>query len=152
VNLRDGNGHGHPRIAEQRLAESRAAENRAAENRVGTTAREVAEHASALSRLEIELATLELNRKAQELAVWSGVAVTAAVLAVFALGFACAAAAAGLAEVMPWWAALLVVTGGLLALAALLGLLAKSRFAHATPPVPERAIKEAQLTREAIGG
>jgi hypothetical protein len=123
----------------------------AGEHHVGATAREVAEHASALSRLELELAGLELKRKAQGLAVGSGMALAAALLAVFALGFACAAAAAGLAEAIPWWAALLVVMGGLLAMAAILGLLAKGRFSQATPPVPERAIHEAQLTREAIG-
>jgi hypothetical protein len=121
------------------------------EHHVGATAKEVAEHASSLTRLELELAGLELKRKALELAVGSAMAVTAALLGVFALAFACAAAAAGLAHAMPWWAALLVVAGGLLVLAGIFGLVAKSRFQHATPPVPERAIREAQLTREAIG-
>src|SRR5262245_16260051 len=100
----------------------------AEEHSVGATAKEDAEPASPLPRLELELAALELKRKAMELALGSAMAVTAALLGVFALGFACAAAAAGLAEVMPWWAALLVVTGCLLALATILGFVAKGRF------------------------
>ena len=53
---------------------------------------------------------------------------------------------------MPWWAALLVVTGGLMMLAAIFGLVAKGRFERATPPIPDGAIHQAQLTRQAIGG
>ena len=122
-----------------------------ADNHVGATAKEVAEHASALTRLELELATLELKRKATELALGSAMAAAAALLGVFALAFLFAAAAAGLAEVLPWWGALLIVTGVLLAIAAILAFIAVGRFRNATPPVPERAIREAQLTREAIG-
>jgi hypothetical protein len=121
------------------------------EQHVGTTAKEVAEHASAITRLELELAALELKRKALGLAVGTGLALTAAVLGVFALAFACATVAAGIATALPWWAALLIVTGGLLLFAALLGLLAMGRFRSATPPIPDRAIKQAKLTREAIG-
>jgi hypothetical protein len=139
VHLRNGHGqNGRDRVAR-------------IEHHVGATAKEVAEHASALTRLELELAALELRRKAAEIAAGTALSVAAAVLSVLALGFACAAAAAGLAGAMPWWAALLVVAGGLLALAAIFGLVGLARLRKATPPVPERAIREAQLTREAIG-
>jgi hypothetical protein len=141
MHLRNGNGH---RDGFER--------EHAVEHHVGASAREVAEHASAITRLELELAGLELKRKAMELALGTGLAVAAAVLGVFALGFACAAAAAGLATAIPWWAALLVVMGGLMMLAAISGLVAVGRFARATPPIPDGAIHQAQLTREAIGG
>src|SRR4051794_18827473 len=135
--------NGHVRNGSERPA--------APEHHVGTTAREVAEHASTLTRLELELAGMELKQKAAGFVAGTAMGATAAVLAVFALGFACAALAAGLAEAMPWWAALLVVAGALLVLAGVLGLVAKSSIRRATPPIPERALHEAQLTREAIG-
>jgi hypothetical protein len=42
------------------------------------------------------------------------------------------------------------VTLGLLALAGLLGLLARRRIRRGTPPVPEQASREAKLTTEAL--
>ena len=75
----------------------------------------------------------------------------AAVLVVYALAFGFAAAAAGIATALPWWAALLIVMGVLLLIAAILVLVAKGLFQKGTPPVPEAAIREAKLTREALG-
>jgi hypothetical protein len=122
-----------------------------ADHHVVASAREVAERASAITRLEVELAKLELKRKATELGTGAGLAIGAAVLVVYALGFLFAAAAAGLATELPWWGALLVVFGGLVLGAVVLALVAKRLFKKATPPLPEQAIREAQLTREAIG-
>ena len=45
---------------------------------------------------------------------------------------------------------LMIVTLGLFAIAALLGLLARGRIKRGTPPVPELAIREAKLTSEAL--
>jgi len=52
--------------------------------------------------------------------------------------------------VLDTWLALLIVAVGLLAVAAVLGLLARSLVKRATPPVPELAIREAKLTSEAL--
>lgn len=117
---------------------------------LGAAAKQVAEHASALARLEIELAGLELKRKVTALGIGAALAIAAAVVLLFALGFAFAAVAAALATTMPAWAALLVVTGGLLAFALLLFLLALGRFRRGTPPVPKQAIEEAKLTTAAL--
>jgi hypothetical protein len=117
---------------------------------VGAAAKHVAEHASAIVRLELELAAIELKRKVVALGVGIGFAVGAAFFLVFALGFAFAAAAAGLATAVPTWAALLIVTGILFFLVASLGLLAITRIRKGTPPVPEQAIREAKLTSEAL--
>src|SRR5918997_2878210 len=81
---------------------------------MGAAAKEVAERASALVRLEMELASLELKRKLGSLGLGIGLTLAAAVFGVFALGFALAAAAAGLATFLPTWAALLIVFGTLL--------------------------------------
>jgi hypothetical protein len=117
---------------------------------VGGAAKQVAEHASSLARLELELAGLELKRKAGALGAGVGLGLGAAVLALYGLGFALATIAVALAIVLDTWLALLLVTLGLLLLAAVLGLLARSRIRRGTPPVPEQAIREAKLTTEAL--
>lgn len=117
---------------------------------LGVAVKQVAEHTSAIVRLELELATLELKRKVTSLGLGIGFALGAAVMLVFMVGFLYATIAAALALTMPWWAALLVVTGILLLQAAVLGLLAQNRIKKATPPLPEQAIQEAKLTTEAL--
>jgi len=117
---------------------------------LGGLAKKVAERASALVRLELELAALELNRKVTALGVGIGLAVGAAIFAVFGLGFLFATIAAALATFLSTWLALLIVTLGLFLLTAVLGLLGVSKIKKGTPPVPEQAIREAKLTTEAL--
>jgi uncharacterized membrane protein YqjE len=117
---------------------------------VGTAAKQVADHAKALVGLEVELAKVELSRKAGELGIGIGLVVGAALFALFGLGFVFATIAAALATVMPTWLALLVVTLLLFVLAAVLGLIGRSRIKRGAPPVPEQAIEEAKRTTEAI--
>ena len=117
---------------------------------LGAATKQVAEHASALARLELELAGLELKRKLAALGIGAGLGLGAGILLLFALGFGIAAAAAALATAMATWAALLVVTGGLVLVAVLLAVLAMGRIKRGTPPVPEQAIREAKLTSEAL--
>jgi uncharacterized membrane protein YqjE len=126
---------------------TRETENNAS---LGTATKQVAEHASTLARLELELAQLELKQKVASLGVGIGLGAGAAIFGLFMLGFLFAAIAAGLATAMPTWAALLVTTGILLLLAAILGVLAMGRIRKATPPVPEQAIAEAKRTSEAL--
>jgi protein-S-isoprenylcysteine O-methyltransferase Ste14 len=117
---------------------------------LGTAVKEVAERASAIVRLELELAAMELKRKIVALGVGIAQAVGAAILLVFMLGFAFATVAAALATAMSTWLALLVTTGILLLLVAVLGVLAFAKISQGTPPVPEQAIREAKLTTEAL--
>jgi uncharacterized membrane protein YqjE len=120
------------------------------EHRLGPATKNVAEHASALVRLELELAALELKRKVKKLAMGIVFGLVAALLLLFALGFGLSAAAAGIATATSTWLALLIVTGGLVVLAGLLGMLALSSLKKGTPPVPEQALREAKLTTEAL--
>jgi hypothetical protein len=117
---------------------------------VGPAAKEVAEHASTLARLELELAGLELKRKVTALGLGIGLVVGAALFVFYALGFGFAAGAAGLALVLPMWAALLVVFGALVVFALILGLVGLKSIRKGTPPVPEQALTEAKLTTEAL--
>jgi Putative Actinobacterial Holin-X, holin superfamily III len=117
---------------------------------LGSAAKEVAEHASALVRLEIELAKLELSKKAGALGAGIGLGIGAAVVAFYMVGFLFATIAAGLATFMPAWLALLIVTLFLLLVAGVLGLVAVNRIKRGTPPLPAQAIEEARLTTEAL--
>jgi len=117
---------------------------------VSEAARNVAEHASSVAKLELELATLELKKKVAALGLGIGLGAAAGLLAVFMLGFALATLAAVLATFLDWWLALLIVTAALGGLASLLGVLALKQVRKGSPPVPARAIREAKLTTEAI--
>jgi len=120
------------------------------EAKLGASAKQVAEHASALARLEVELATLEIKRKIASLGRGIAFGLVAVLLLLYALGFGLAAAAAGIATQIPVWAALLVVTGVLVILLALFGALAAVSIKRGAPPVPDQAILEAKLTSEAL--
>lgn len=118
---------------------------------VGQAAKEVTDRLKKIVSLEIELAKLEVSRKAAGFAVGIGLLLGAAVVALFALGFLLAALASGLDSWMPHWLADLAVGLGLLFLLVLpLALIGKKRLA--TPPVPKRAIHEAKLTSTALKG
>ena len=117
---------------------------------LGSAAKRVSEKASAIARLELELASLELKKKGSALGVGAGLALAAAAVAVYAIGFLFFTIAAGLAEAMPLWLALLIVTLVLFVAAAILGLLAARSFQRGTPPVPQQAIDEAKLTKQAL--
>jgi hypothetical protein len=117
---------------------------------VGTAAKIVAERASTIARLELELATMEIKRKVKALGFGIAFAVAAALFLLFMLGFAFATVAAAFATAMSTWLALLITTGILLGLVAVLGILAVTLISKGTPPVPEQAIREAKLTTEAL--
>jgi len=117
---------------------------------LGGAAESVAEHASAIAKLELELAGLELKGKVAALGVGIGLVVGAAVFGLFMLGFLLATMAAALATFLPTWLSLLIVALFLGALAAVLGLIGLGRIKKGSPPVPEQAITEAKLTTEAI--
>ena len=110
----------------------------------------VKQRAETLVRLNLELAKLEARKKVAALGVAAGLGLLAVVLVVYAIGFAFATAAAGISEALPLWLSLLIVTGLILLLAAIAGLLA-SRFAKkASPPKPAQAIEEAERTVETL--
>lgn len=117
---------------------------------VAPAAKQVAEHASALARLEMELAGLELKGKVVSLGLGVGLLIGAAVFGLFALGFGLVTIAVVLSIVLDTWLALLIVFGSLLLLAGILVLVGLGRVRKGTPPVPEQAIQEAKLTTTAL--
>jgi protein-S-isoprenylcysteine O-methyltransferase Ste14 len=117
---------------------------------LGAAVKEVAERASAIVRLELELASMELKRKVVSLGLGIAFVLGAAVMLLFVVGFAFATIAAALATAVSTWLALLITTGILFFFALLLGVLGFMKIKKGSPPVPEQAIREAKLTTEAL--
>ena len=117
---------------------------------LGAAAKQVAEHASSIARLEIELASLELKKKLAALGLGIALGLGALLVLVYAVGFLFATIAAALATFLPTWLSLLIVTLLLFAVTGVLGFLALKRIQRGTPPVPKQAIDEAKLTRQAL--
>jgi len=113
-------------------------------------AHEIKARAPALARLQLELATLEFKRKAKAIGIAAALGVIALVAVLYAIGFVFAAIAAGLSEVVPLWASLLIV-GFLLLLTAAVLLLAAARVARrAGPARPVETVEEAQTTARVL--
>ena len=117
---------------------------------LGTAAKEVAEHASTIARLELELASLEVKKKLAAIGVGLGLLGGALAVGLYGIGFLFATIAAGLATFLPVWASLLIVTLVLLATAGLLAFFGMRSVNKGAPPVPQQAIDEAKLTTQAL--
>ncbi|MBA2359875.1 MAG: phage holin family protein [Actinobacteria bacterium] len=117
---------------------------------LGSAAKQVAEHASSIARLEIELASLELKKKLAALGLGIGLLVGALLVAVYGIGFLFATIAAALATFLPVWLSLLVVTLFLFVVTGALGVIGLKKVQRGTPPVPKQAIDEAKLTTQAL--
>ena len=115
----------------------------------GATKR-LADHARSIVQLEIQLAATELKRKVAALAIGIGLGVGAALFGLLAILFGLAAATAGIATALPVWLSLLIMFGGLLLLAGILGAVGAALLRKGSKPVPELAIAEAQITAEAL--
>jgi hypothetical protein len=117
---------------------------------VGTAAKNVAEHASALARLELELAALELKKKLAAFGLGIALLAGALVVGLFFFGWLLATITAALDTFVPRWLALLAVTLLLGAGVATLAFLGLRALKKGSPPVPRQAIEEAKLTTEAL--
>ncbi len=115
----------------------------------GATKR-VADHARSFVRLELQLAASELKKRLAALALGIALTAVAAVFGLTALAFGLAAATAAIAIALPVWLSLLIMFGGLLLLAMVLGAVGAAMLKKGAKPVPEQAIEEARLTTEAI--
>jgi Putative Actinobacterial Holin-X, holin superfamily III len=117
---------------------------------LGAAAKDVAEHASTIARLEIELAKLEVKKKLAALGLGIGLLAAAVAIGLYGIGFLFATITAALATFLPVWLSLLIVTLVLLGAAALLAFLGIRSIDRGSPPVPKQAIDEAKLTSQAL--
>jgi hypothetical protein len=117
---------------------------------LGSAAKLVAEKASTIARLELELASMELKRKLRALGLGIGLLLAAAAVFAYGIGFGFATVAAALATFLPVWLSLLIVTAFLFLVGGILAFVGAKKVARGTPPVPEQAIDEAKLTTQAL--
>jgi Flp pilus assembly protein TadB len=103
-----------------------------------------------LVQLHRELLTAELKEKGKRSGAGIGLFIGAALLALYALGFALATVVVALALVLPLWAALLIVTVALFLIVAILALVGRGKLQQAKTPAPEAAIAEAKTTAEMV--
>ena len=104
-------------------------------------ARQLSLQTTELVRHEVELAKAELREKGKRAGVGAGMFGGAGALGLYALGALTAAIIAGIAEVLPVWAAALIVAAVYGAVAGILALRGKSKVQQATPPLPERTVQ-----------
>jgi membrane protein implicated in regulation of membrane protease activity len=115
---------------------------------LGQLVSSVTSNVSSLVRLEIELAKSEVSQQVKQGAVGGGLAAVAGFLVLLAIILLSIAAALGLANVMPGWAAFLVVGGAYLLIAVLLVLLGVRRFKRIKGP--KRASAAFAETKEVL--
>lgn len=118
---------------------------RSSEPSLGQMVAGVTDQVSSLVKLQLELAQSEIKQQVKQGSAGGGLAAGAAVIAFVAVLMLSVAAALGLANVMPGWAAFLVVGGVYLLLAGLLGFLGVRRFQQVKGP--QRAQAAVQETK-----
>lgn len=107
---------------------------------VGALVHRLTEQVPELIRSEMRLAQAELTAKGKKAGMGLGMFSAAGLLAFLGLATLVATAVLGLAEVLPAWAAALMVAVVLLAGAGVAALAGKKEIDQATPPQPERAV------------
>jgi hypothetical protein len=119
------------------------ADTSARRRRLPELIRDIGSNLSLLARQQAELAKRELAATLGEKAKGAALLAVAGVLGLFVIGFLGIAGAAALDLVLPRWAALLIVAGVFLLLAAIAGLVGKGALAAAmTPELTKRTVKE----------
>ncbi len=119
---------------------------------VGTLLSDLSQQIPDLVRSELRLAQVEMTEKGKRAGIGLGMFSAAGLLGFFGLAVLIATAVLALDLVLPAWAAALIVAVVLLAAAAALGLVGKSKVAEATPPKPERAIESIKDDVAAVKG
>ena len=120
----------------------------------GVVVSSAAEGLRTLARKHVELARLELVEAAAPRAQGAGMFAAAGVAAIYAVGFLAAAGAAGLAVVLPVWAAILIVAVLLGAVAGILALAGKRSMQEAPKPgerTRETVKEDARWAKRQIG-
>jgi Putative Actinobacterial Holin-X, holin superfamily III len=102
--------------------------------------RQASDQISTLVREELQQAKTELAEKGRHAGFGLGMLGGAAVMLHYALGALLVAAGLGLANVMPGWAAALVVAVVLLVIAGIEALAGRGQLKRSTPLVPKRTM------------
>ncbi|MCD7437841.1 phage holin family protein [Streptomyces lincolnensis] len=117
---------------------------------VGELVGQASEQLSRLVRQEVALAKEELAEKGRRAGRGGGLIGAAGAVAYAGFLALAATAAAALSLTLPVWAAALIVTGVLFALAGLLAVTGRAQLRRATPPTPEEALGSVRADVEEI--
>ena len=117
---------------------------------IGEVVNRVKDDASTLVSQEMRLAKAEMSGKAKEIGLGAGMAGGAGYVAYLASIAFMLTLIFALAEVMPEWAAALIVTVLLAAVAGVLAMQAKKRIQEAGPPIPEQTVESVKQTIETV--
>ncbi|MEV0257050.1 phage holin family protein [Streptomyces sp. NPDC050732] len=107
---------------------------------VGELVEQATAQLSELVRQEMRLAGQEMAEKGKRAGRGGGLLGAAGAISYIGLMALAATAAAALSLTMPVWAAALIVTGVLFAVAGVLAALGRKQLARAAPPVPQKAM------------
>ncbi|MEV7996372.1 phage holin family protein [Streptomyces sp. NPDC086077] len=119
---------------------------------VGELVGQATEQLSQLVRQEVSLAKEELAAKGRRAGRGGGLLGAAGAVAYAGLLALAATATAALSLTLPVWAAALIVTGVLFALAALLAATGRAQLRRAAPPTPEVTLGSVRADVEEIKG
>lgn len=117
---------------------------------LGRLVHDLTEQTSALVRSEVDLAKAELAVKGKAAGVGAGLFGVAGLLGFFGAAVMITTAILALALVLPAWAAALIVGVVLLIAAGIAALTGKNKVSEATPAAPERAVAGAKKDVETI--
>ncbi|AXI86118.1 phage holin family protein [Actinospica acidiphila] len=122
------------------------------EHTVGELVGQATEQISRLARQEVALAKEELAEKGRRAGVGGGMLGAAGAFGYAGLLALAATGIAALDLVLPLWAAALIITGVLFAIAGVLALTGRGQLRRATPPKPERTLGSVKADVEEIKG
>ncbi|WP_250000112.1 phage holin family protein [Actinoplanes sp. M2I2] len=117
---------------------------------VGQLVSQLSEQVSTLVRDELTLARIEMVEKGKRAGAGAGLLGGAGVIALYGLGALFVTIGALLALVMPVWAAALIVTVVLFAVAGVAALIGKNQVKKAVPPEPEEAMASGKRDVETV--
>jgi uncharacterized membrane protein YqjE len=116
----------------------------------GELVKQMSEQVSVLVRDELKLAQLEMTRKGKQAGAGAGLLGGSGLIALYAVGCLLACAIIALSAVTVAWLAALIVGVALLAVAAVVALVGRSRLRRTVPPVPEQAMDSIKTDVEEI--
>lgn len=111
---------------------------------------DLSEQMSRLIRDEFKLAQVELTEKGKRAGMGAGLFGGAGLVALYGVAALLAAIVIGLAEVMPAWAAALIVAVVLFAVAAVMAVSGKKQVKQATPAMPEETVQSVKADVSAV--
>jgi hypothetical protein len=139
----------HRPVREDRPA---AEQYTAEQHSVGELVGRATEQLSLLVRQEVSLAKEELAEKGRRAGRGGGLFGAAGAVGYVGLMTLSAAGVAALSLILPVWAAALIVTAVLLAVAGALAAAGRGQFRRAAPPAPESALDSVRADMEEIKG